>query len=819
MPEPDGRPVVDAVAAAILNGTPIDWPSLEATASAVERELLEELRLLCTLADLHRDMPLAKTAPATAGNQPAQYWGRLRLIDRIGGGSFGDVYRAWDPRLHREVALKLIEVGDRRENRAASIIREGRLLARVRHPGVVTIYDAEQIGDKVGLSMEFVAGPTLERRIAQHGPFTVDEAIEIGRQLCQALAAAHGAGVLHRDVKAANVIIREDGRVVLMDFGAGRQIDEVDAGTAGTPLYLAPEVLAGHDATVESDLYGLGVLLHYMVTGVYPVQASSLSALRGAHATRMQQGRPTPMAPALGRLALVLARATDPRPELRFASAAAFEAALVARRRLSPSHLISGGLAAAAVLTVAVAWSLGIPSVGRGAAAPEPLRIAVLPFAVTGAVDGDNDGALRERMLRELIDRLQRYEGARVIAAESALSDGLRELPVDAVRRRLGVQAIVSGTVTREDGRHRFSVHLVRAGDGTPAWTGSYEGTAGDFAKIQQSIVDDVGRELDLAPPAGRQWPTRNPQAYTLYIRARTEQERNIGRGNPHVLRMLQEAVALDREFAAAHAAATEEYLYVQSLDAVKLATEAAERAMTLDPALPASHLAAAVIRSAHGDWAAADRAYRRALLLGPSDVTVRLHYAHWLSRLGRFDDALAHAREAERLDPNTPRVVIQAGSVLRFARQWEASIAQTNKVLAIDPTYSLAYLNLGHSLLALGRFDEAIAVFEKYSNSLGNRGDAYAQAGRVEQARRIVAELEAEYAKKGDRPGEIAQVYSGLGEIDLAFEWLGRAAPLGEPFPRTFLVARVWDPLRSDPRFAELLKRHRLDPASLTGF
>jgi serine/threonine protein kinase/tetratricopeptide (TPR) repeat protein len=819
VPEPSERPVVDAVAAAILNGTPIDWPAFEATASAADRELLEELRLLCTVADLHRDIPSTAGEPGAAGDHPTQYWGRLRLIERIGGGSFGSVYRAWDPRLRREVALKLIAVGDHAEHRSASIIREGRMLARVRHPGVVTIYDAEQIDGRVGLSMEFVAGPTLEARIKEHGPFTADETIEIGTQLCQALAAAHDAGVLHRDVKAANVVIRHDGRVVLMDFGAGRQMDEADPGTAGTPMYLAPEVLAGQDASVRSDVYGLGVLLHYMVTGSYPVQAASLSALRGAHAKRLHDER-TPMPPALGRLALVLARATDPRPERRFENVAAFEAALTALRKGSRFRLIAGGLTTAAVLLMAAAWSLGIttPSVRRGAPA-EPIRIAVMPFDVATEGDRAASAALREGIARDLITGLQMYEGSRVIAAESMLSPSLNGLSVEQIRERLGVQAILTGTLTRDGARQRFDLRLVRAGASAAPWTGTYEVKTNESSEVRRSMTEDVARALGLVPGVGRQWPTRNPQAHALYVKAMTQLEGTLGRRQLPILRLLQEAVALDPEFAAAHAAAAEVYLLSGEPDALARATAAAERAVVLDPGLPASHVAAAVIRSAHGDWAAADRSYRHALTLGPSDAMARVHYAHWLSRLGRFDAALAHARDAARLDPYTPRVLLQVASVLRFARQWDASIVETKRVLDIDKTYSLAYLNLGHNLLALGRFDEAIAAFEMYPVSAGNRGDAYAQAGRTVEARRIVAELEKVYAEEGGHVGGIAQIYSGLGEIDLAFEWLGRAAPLGEPFPNTFLVARVWDPLRSDQRFAALLKRYRLDPASLTGF
>lgn len=325
MPD-DDRALTD-VASAILNGTPVDWAAAEHSADDEDRPLLEELRVLSTVADLHRRLAAADRQPADPAGDDPQTWGRLRLLERVGGGTFGDVYRAWDPRLDRAVALKLITTREGSDLRTAAVLHEGRLLARVRHPGVVTIYDAERMGSQVGLSMEFVEGSTLEQRIAQHGAFAPADAVEIGVQLCDALAAVHGAGVLHRDVKAANVVIRTDGRVVLMDFGAGRQLDDTfpDAAT-GTPLYVAPEVLEGREATVRSDVYSVGVLLHHMLTGAYPVQADTLGELREAHRRRTRDGgtelrEAHPHLPA--RLARVVERATDPRAERRHESAAA----------------------------------------------------------------------------------------------------------------------------------------------------------------------------------------------------------------------------------------------------------------------------------------------------------------------------------------------------------------------------------------------------------------------------------------------------------------------------------------------------------------
>ena len=261
-------------------------------------------------------------------------WGHLRLVEKIGRGAFGDVYRAWDTRLDREVALKLLPADLSSGDRAASaIIHEGRLLARVRHPNVVTIYGAEQIADRIGLWMEFVRGHTLEQILDHRKVVSAAEAVDIGLELCRAISAVHGGGLLHRDIKAHNVMRAEDGRIVLMDFGTGRELDDDSSSDfAGTPLYLAPEVLQGQRATVRSDIYSLGVLLYHLVTGSYPVQARTVREIRRAHERGERTAIQTARSDVPSKLARVIERAIDARPERRYESAAALGADLAALR-------------------------------------------------------------------------------------------------------------------------------------------------------------------------------------------------------------------------------------------------------------------------------------------------------------------------------------------------------------------------------------------------------------------------------------------------------------------------------------------------------
>src|SRR5262245_10533452 len=304
------------------------------------------------MAQLYRDvLPVEEVASAShAATTPLpSQWGHLRLLERIGRGAFGEVFRAWDTRLDREVALKLLPAARHADPRTeSSIIREGRLLANVRHPNVVTIYGAEQIGARIGLWMEFVRGETLAHRLKDRGIFAPSEAIAIGVELGQAVAAVHAAGLLHRDIKAQNAMRAEDGRIVLMDFGAGRELDDPSSSdVTGTPLYLAPELLAAKAATVQSDIYSLGVLLYHLLSGSYPVQGRNVREVREAHArgtrTPLRTARPD-VRPALAR---IVERACDPVPERRYPTAAALLRDLTALQRRPLIRLLRYGIAAA----------------------------------------------------------------------------------------------------------------------------------------------------------------------------------------------------------------------------------------------------------------------------------------------------------------------------------------------------------------------------------------------------------------------------------------------------------------------------------------
>ena len=365
--------LLEDVADAILDGTPIDWAAAEARAEG--NPLLIRLKVLSELANLHRapsdDSPipnektLAESPDALDEPRgPLGRWGHLKLLERIGSGAFGQVYRAHDTRLDRDVALKLLPAhGAAGKPSASAIIDEGRLLARVRHPNVVTIHGAEQIDDQVGLLMELVKGRTLEQMLEQGKRFSIAETVEIGIQLSRAIAAVHEAGLLHRDIKSHNVMLADDGRVVLMDFGTGWEVtDSTHANLAGTPLYLAPELLDGKEASIRSDIYALGVLLYHLLTGVYPVVgAQKIRDLQSALERGERVGLRKLRSDVPRKVASIIERAIDPRPERRYESGAAMATHL----RASQGRLTRSSWVALFSLALVVGVLVAVPALRR----------------------------------------------------------------------------------------------------------------------------------------------------------------------------------------------------------------------------------------------------------------------------------------------------------------------------------------------------------------------------------------------------------------------------------------------------------------------
>jgi len=393
----DDRKLLD-LAARVSDGSEIDWETAERSAGDEEdRRVIRHLRLVENLAEVHRSREgqaasaeelMQMTASIRSSElaafvaqvpaDVAKRWGRLEIREELGKGAFGKVYRAWDANLQHEVALKLVDPSSRPQTLdQEEILREGRLLARLRHPNVITVHAAEIHDGTLGISMEMVQGSTLARLLRKQGRFGAREAALIGVDLCRALAAVHGAGLVHRDVKAQNVMRGDGGRILLMDFGAGRDLDELTGNTdqdiSGTPLYMAPETILEHESTPRSDLYSLGVLLYHLVTSGYPVRASSVQELAERHRRREARLLRDARSDLPEAFVKVVERALGWEPERRFGSAGEMEQALsdalgierpapspaaIPRRRVARLPLIAIGVMAVITIALFGLWIL-----------------------------------------------------------------------------------------------------------------------------------------------------------------------------------------------------------------------------------------------------------------------------------------------------------------------------------------------------------------------------------------------------------------------------------------------------------------------------
>jgi serine/threonine-protein kinase len=382
-----------AVVRAMAARLPVDWTEVESSASDESlRATVRELKIIAEITELHRnlpafDSPSSPTSTHSPSNEsssadsrslvkpgsPIGTWGPLTLLEQVGHGSFGEVYRALDGRLDREVALKLLRRRDASTDYLGSaVIEEGRLLARVRHPNVVTVHGADRIDGRVGVWMEFVRGRTLEQTLQQQGPLPSAEVAAMGVEICRALEAVHQAGLVHRDIKAHNVMQQEDGGLVLMDFGAGRALtdDGVATDLAGTPLYLAPEIFEGEPATEQSDIYSVGVLLYHLLTGAYPIAGRTVREIRDHH----NKGHRVPLETVAdgvpGDIARAISRAIETDPMARYPNASEFAAQLASylsdspRSRLSPQRLAVVALLGASIVAI-TAVSIAVLNVDR----------------------------------------------------------------------------------------------------------------------------------------------------------------------------------------------------------------------------------------------------------------------------------------------------------------------------------------------------------------------------------------------------------------------------------------------------------------------
>jgi len=766
-----------------------------------------------------------------------------RIVEQLGAGGMGVVFRASDERLKRDVAIKVLPAGALESEAARERFRrEALALSRLSHPHISTIHEFDSVAGRDFLVMEFVRGVTLADRLRE-GPLPVSEAVRVARQVTEALEEAHEHGVVHRDLKPGNVMIADKGWIKVLDFGLAKlaAIEGDPSTTApasltesqavvGTLLYMAPEQLLGGRIDARTDLHALGAVLYEMTTGARPFLAETtagvIDAILNRRVTPPRQLRPE----IPERLEAVILRSLEKDPALRYQTAAEMRKELDASA--TPGHAVRRprALVAAAAAGLVVLGSVAAFALWKGPAVLDALTpggrfeaVAVLPLA---NLSGDKtQDFFAEGMTDALTTQLAQIRNLRVISSGSSMAAGAAGGGTRAIAGRLHVDALVEGSVARSGDRVRISAKLVDAERDRYVWAQSYERNLTDVLALQSelalAIAGQIGARLS---PGERQrlaskQPVR-PDAYEAYLRGRYLWNRRTKDALTQAIAQFRRAIALDSNYAAAYAGLADVYVILDAYagtpasESFPRAKDAAERALALDDRLAEAHTALARVRLHYErDLPGAGSEFRRAIECNPSYATAHHGYSIYLRDVGRFDDAIAEAERARALDPISSIINANLGDTYFYARRYDKAVAQHRETLGLAPDFGPAHLYLGAALERAGHFQEALAEIGRARSLVGDSayglaalGFTAARAGDPGRARAALRELIALQEVGRAQAADVALVAVGLGEREDALAWLQKAFERRDALNNLGVDPR-FDALRGDARFSRLLR------------
>lgn len=781
---------------------------------------------------------------------PGARLGPYEIVAPLGAGGMGEVFRARDTRLERDVALKVVKAGLLSDEAARRRFRKEALaLAKLKHAHIAWILDIVSEGDVDAFVMELVEGESLAERL-DRGRLPEAEVVRIGTQLADGLAAAHAQGVVHCDLKPANLKLTPEGELKILDFGLARlrqplAPDGLTAaptetatapGVVGTLPYMAPEQLRAEPLDARTDLWAAGVVLCELATGRRPFPESVPARLTDAilHSEPASLSSPGPV-PSEG-LRRVLRSCLQRNPEERYQTAAELRADLetLFREAARPSApvtgaapwsrrriAVTGGLLVVGIVAFSALWRGGW--LRGGTAGGRIDSLAVLPLS--NLSKNPEQEYFSDGMTEALIAELSKIRALKVISRTSVMQYKNATKPLPEIARSLGVRGIVEGSVMREGDSVRITVQLIEAESDRHLWAESYTRDLKNVLALQSELASAIAREIRVAvtpEEAQRLAAARpvDPEAHRLVLlsqqavrfdSSRAALERCIG--------FSRQAIEKDPGYAVAYAALGGGLYELGGFGLQPMTTTcsesraALEKAIRLDPQLAeAQGLLAFSKMLCDFDLAGAEAGLKKALDLAPGSAGIHDDYGWLLSSMGRHSEALEQSRIAEVLDPLAEGITVHRGMYFYLARRHEEAEGQLRKVLFQMPDSDFAKWALGMTLTARGRYDEAIATFlgRKVSSRGTNwgLGFAYGLAGRKEEARKVLAFLLEKQKSQFVPPAMIAAVYIGLGEKDKAFEWLERACAEHGLFLDQIRVHPIYDPIRNDPRFDSLVRR-----------
>ncbi len=725
-----------------------------------------------------------------------------KILEKLGQGGMGVVYKAHDTKLNRTVALKFLPPDLTREQEAIDrFINEAQAASSLDHANICTIYEINETAEgQLYIAMAGYDGETLQEKIAR-GKLQVAEAIDIATQIARGLERAHEAGIVHRDLKPSNLIITTRGEVKIIDFGLAKlagQIHFTQTGNlSGTVAYMSPEQVQGKPIDHRTDIWSLGVVLYEMLTGTLPFQGE------GDHAVifSLVNEEPRfitslrPETPAL--LAQLVHKALQKNPAARHQTMA--EVIRDLARLLDQA---------------AASTEKSIPA------------IVVLPFADLSPQKDQEyfcDG-----ITEELVNALSKIEGWRVVSRTSSFAFKGKEQDIRAVGQKLNVSHALEGSVRKAGNRLRLSAQLTSVEDGFQLWSGTYDRELGDVFAIQDDIAGAIVDKLKMKLAGDQQAHlikryTENLAAYNLYLQARFYLNKRTEPGLRKSITFCEQAISLEPGYALAYAGLADSYIllcfqgFLPPQEAMPKAKAAVEQALAIDETLAEAHTSLGCIRAIYEhDWAGSEKEFLRALALNPNHSMTRYWYALWYLLLtGQFEAALAETQKALEFDPLS--LVINTGRGWQFylAGQHDRALEAIQQTLEMDKDYVFARDLLGQIYAQRGRYEEAIAELKEVvalSNrrtlSLAALGHVYAVAGRIDEAKQLLEELLALAQQKYVSSYDVALIYAGLAENERALEWLEKAYAEHNCWLGFLNIEPRFQTLQEDARFAALLKK-----------
>ena len=786
-----------------------------------------------------------------------------RIVEQLGAGGMGVVFKAQDSRLQRAVALKFLPEELAQSPQALDRFRrEARAASALNHPCICTIYDVGEQDGRAFIAMEFIDGETLRSHV--HGkPLPLDEVLELGIEIAEALEAAHAEGIIHRDIKPANIFVTKRGRAKVLDFGLAKLVPKGIASTgadsdsdpsdsnsivgiiSGTPSYMSPEQVRGDGLDPRTDIFSLGLLLYEMATGRQAFSGGTGGVIIEAVLTRP----PVPVRsinPDIPqRLEEIIDKALHKNRDQRYQHAADLGADLERLKREIDSGRRSGDEASQ---SAAIANTDSQSSTGerKSQTSTDDTRIlrarrvsktinslAVLPFD-NASRDPERE-YLSDGITASLINILATLPKLRVMAQSTVFRFKGRAIDPQAVGRDLNVRAVLTGRVMQSGGSLRIGAELVDVATGSQLWGAQYDRKSGDIFEIQDEISNEISEKLRLQLTHAQKkrlirHQTEDAEAYRIYLKGRHHWNKWTEEGFYKAIEYFQQAIDKDPAYALAHVGVADSYVllgwnsYLPPKNAFPKAKAAALKALQLDKDLGEAHAPlAAVLWLYDWHWQNAEKEFKRSLELNPTYPTANHWHAEYVMTMGRHAEAIAQMKSSQQLDPLSLIINVAIGWAHYMARRNDEALEHLLQTVDLDPNYPVTYWILGLVYRTTGRYDLAISEGEKgvrlsggSQMVLASLAHSYGKAGRPEEATQILGDLTELAKQKYVAPHFFAGIYIGLGENDRALDYLEKSYEDHSHWLIYLHFDPTMDDLRNEPRFQDLLKRVGLPVANV---